>query len=152
MSKAKSLLQRDLVIDAENAILGRLCTYIAKALQEGFIVYVVNAEKAVVSGEKKRVIKGYKVWLKIKTLRNPQKRSPKRPRSPVSLIKRTVKGMLPKNFKKGFDALSNLKVYVGFPEELKGREVIKLSSVSSSRLKGDYITVGEIAKALGWKG
>ncbi len=145
-------LKRTIIVDAEGTVVGRLCTQIAKALQEGFKVYVVNAEKAVVSGEKKMVIEGYRVWLRIKTLRNPQKRSPRRPRSPQTIIKKTVKGMLPKNFLKGKEALRNLKVYVGVPKEFQGKEMVKLSSADASRLGRDYITLGEVAKALGWKG
>jgi large subunit ribosomal protein L13 len=152
MSSGSQKLGRTLVIDAEGAVLGRLATYIAKALQEGFKVYVVNAEKSVVSGERLRVIEGYKVWLRIKTLRNPQKRSPKRPRSPESIIKKTVKGMLPKNFLKGYDALTRLKVYVGIPNELKGKKAIKLSIADSARLGREYVTLAEIARSLGWKG
>ncbi|RLG78854.1 MAG: 50S ribosomal protein L13 [Thermoprotei archaeon] len=151
MSEAPKL-KRTIIVDAEGAVVGRLCTQIAKALQEGFKVYVVNAEKAVVSGEKKMVIEGYRVWLRIKTLRNPQKRSPRRPRSPQTIIKKTVKGMLPKNFLKGKEALRNLKVYVGVPKEFQGKEMVKLSSADASRLGRDYITLGEVAKALGWKG
>ena len=151
MSEAPKL-KRTIIVDAEGAVVGRLCTQIAKALQEGFKVYVVNAEKAVVSGEKKMVIEGYRVWLRIKTLRNPQKRSPRRPRSPQTIIKKTVKGMLPKNFLKGKEALRNLKVYVGIPKEFQGKEMVKLSSADASRLGRDYITLGEVAKALGWKG
>jgi len=145
-------LSKVIVVDAEGAILGRLCTYIAKALQEGYRVYVVNAERAVLSGERRRVIESYKVWLRIKTLRNPQKRSPKRPRTPISLLKRAVEGMLPKNFSKGYNALTNLKVYVGVPEELRRERIVKVESVSKSRLGREYITLGEVAKALGWKG
>lgn len=152
MSTGKPKLKRTIIVDAEGAVLGRLCTHIAKALQEGFKVYVINAEKAVVSGDKKMVIEGYRVWLRIKTLRNPQKRSPKRPRSPQSIIKRTVKGMLPKNFQKGIDALRNLKVYVGVPKEFQGKEVVKLSSADASRLGREYVTLAEVARALGWKG
>ncbi len=152
MTQELRKLKRTIIINADGAILGRLSTHIAKALQEGFKVYVVNAEKAVVSGEKLRVIEGYKVWLRIKTLRNPQKRSPRRPRTPESIIKKTVKGMLPKNFQKGLDALRNLKVFVGLPKEFEGKEMIRLSTITSEKLGHEYITVGEIARALGWKG
>ncbi len=145
-------LRRTLIVDAEGAILGRLASYIAKALQEGFKVYVVNAEKAVVSGDPKMVIESYKIWFELKTLRNPAKSSPKRPRSPISIIKRAVKGMLPKDNWKGFVAYKNLKVFIGIPPELSNKEFIKLRDVDSKKLTRKYITVGEIAKAMGWKG
>jgi len=151
MSKAGKV-GRVLIVDAEGAILGRLASYIAKALQEGFKVYVVNAEKAVVSGDPRMVVESYKIWFQLKTLRNPARSSPKRPRSPISIIKRAVKGMLPKDNWKGFMAYKNLKVFIGVPSDLAGKKFIKLRNVSSEKLTIKYITVGEIAKAMGWRG
>jgi large subunit ribosomal protein L13 len=140
-----------LVIDAEGAVLGRLATIVAKSLLDGYKVYIVNAEKAVVSGNPQMVIESYKIWLEIKTLRNPYKWSPRRPRNPVAIVKKAVKGMLPKDSWRGVEAFKNLKVYIGFPEELKKYNVVKVD-YTSSRLSKGFITVGEIAKMLGWKG
>jgi large subunit ribosomal protein L13 len=140
-----------LVVDAEGAILGRLATTVAKSLLDGYKVYVVNAEKAVVSGNPQMVIESYRIWLEIKTLRNPYKWSPKRPRNPIAIVKKAVKGMLPKDSWRGVEAFKNLKVYIGFPEELKKYNVVKVA-YTSSRLSKGFITVGEIAKMLGWKG
>jgi len=140
-----------LVIDAEGAVLGRLATIVAKSLLDGYKVYIVNAEKAVVSGNPQIVVESYKIWLEIKTLRNPYKWSPKRPRNPVAIVKKAVKGMLPKDSWRGVEAFKNLKVYIGFPEELKKYNVVKVD-YTSSRLSKGFITVGETAKMLGWKG
>jgi large subunit ribosomal protein L13 len=140
-----------LVVDAEGAILGRLATTVAKSLLNGYKVYVVNAEKAVVSGNPQMIIESYRIWLEIKTLRNPYKWSPKRPRNPIAIVKKAVKGMLPKDSWRGIKAFKNLKVYIGFPEELKKYNVVKVAH-TSSRLSKGFITVGEIAKMLGWKG
>jgi large subunit ribosomal protein L13 len=140
-----------LVVDAEGAILGRLATTVAKSLLNGYKVYVVNAEKAVVSGNPQMIIESYRIWLEIKTLRNPYKWSPKRPRNPIAIVKKAVKGMLPKDSWRGVKAFKNLKVYIGFPEELKKYNVVKVAH-TSSRLSKGFITVGEIAKMLGWKG
>ncbi len=140
-----------LVIDAEGVILGRLATAVAKALLNGYRVFVVNSEKAVVSGNPYMVIESYRVWLEIKTLRNPYKWSPKRPRTPVGIVKKAVKGMLPKDSWKRIRLLKNLKVFVGHPEELKKYEAVKLAEASSARLSRGFITVGEIARMLGWK-
>jgi large subunit ribosomal protein L13 len=140
-----------LVVDAEGAILGRLATTVAKSLLDGYKVYVVNAEKAVVSSNPQMIIESYRIWLEIKTLRNPYKWSPKRPRNPIAIVKKAVKGMLPKDSWRGVEAFKNLKVYIGFPEELKKYNVVKVAH-TSSRLSKGFITVGEIAKMLGWKG
>ncbi|MGC8975342.1 MAG: 50S ribosomal protein L13 [Thermoprotei archaeon] len=148
MSSQDTEVRREIIIDADGAILGRLASKIVQFLKEGYEVYVVNAEKAVVSGEKQRVIEGYKIWLSLRTLRNPEKSSPKRPRNPISIIKYTVRGMLPKSFSKGRTKLSKLKVFVGVPKELEGKEKIKLVTRKSRRV----VTVAEIAAALGWRG
>jgi large subunit ribosomal protein L13 len=148
MSAEDAEVRKEIIIDAEGAILGRLASKVAQLLKEGYKVYVVNAEKAVVSGEKQRVIEGYKIWLSLRTLRNPEKSSPKRPRNPVSIVKYTVRGMLPKSFNKGRARLSKLKVFVGVPKELEGKEMVKLITRKSRRV----VTVAEIAAALGWRG
>ena len=140
-----------IIIDAENSILGRLATVVAKLLLRGHRVYIVNAEKIVLSGEKNRVIEGYKLLLEVKTHKNPY-RGPKRPKSPVSIVKRTVKGMLPKECHKGFEAYRRLKVFIGVPDELKNKPKVKIAFADASLLKGEYVYICEVAKALGWRG
>jgi large subunit ribosomal protein L13 len=44
-----------------------------------------------------------------------------------------------------------LKVHIGVPRELHGAERESLPEASVERLKERYITVGEIAKNIGWK-
>jgi large subunit ribosomal protein L13 len=161
MSSTKSILEevskiagqsRTVIIDAQDTILGRMCTIIAKLLLEGYRVYVINAEKAVVSGERRSVIEGYKLFLEVRTHRNPYKRGIRRPRTPINIIKRTVRGMLPKENTKGFEALRRLKVYIGVPEELSKLPRIRILDASISRLAGKYVYLADIARELGWKG
>ncbi len=111
------------VIDAEGRTLGRLCTEIAVLLQgkhkpiyvpylnTGDFVIVVNAEKIHVTGNKleQKVYyrhSGYHGGLKEETLAKVLAKTPTR------VIKRAVKGMLPKNTL-GRHMLSRLKVYAG---------------------------------------
>jgi len=66
--------EKILYVDASNQVLGRLASTVAKKLLEGYKVIIVNSEKAVLSGERNRVIEGYKNILKAKThatRRNP---------------------------------------------------------------------------------
>ncbi|MEM3831558.1 MAG: 50S ribosomal protein L13 [Sulfolobales archaeon] len=137
------------IIDAENMILGRMASVVAKLLLEGYRVYIVNAEKAVVSGERRRVIEGYKLLLKLKTHKNPYK-GPKKPRNPINIVKRTIRGMLPKESDRGFKALKRLRVFYGIPEELAGKPMIKIPFADASKLKYEVVSVAEIARALGW--
>jgi large subunit ribosomal protein L13 len=161
MSSTKSILEevskiagqsRTVIIDAQDTILGRMCTIIAKLLLKGYRVYVINAEKAVVSGERRSVIEGYELFLEVRTHRNPYKRGIRRPRTPINIIKRTVRGMLPKENTKGFEALRRLKVYIGVPEELSKLPRIRILDASISRLAGKYVYLADIARELGWKG
>ncbi|MEM1910881.1 MAG: 50S ribosomal protein L13 [Sulfolobales archaeon] len=145
---------KEIVIDAEGLILGRLASVVAKFLKYGYRVYIVNAEKAVISGDPHTVKESYALWFEIKTLRNPSKWSPHRPRNPVSIVKYAVRGMLPKNPFKKITLLKKLKVYVGYPEEVKKMNLtaIEVPEARASKLKHEYVTVGEVAKYLGWRG
>lgn len=147
MEKSKTIY-----IDATNQILGRLASIIAKKLLEGYRVIVVNAEKAVVSGERLRVIRGYKLVERVTTHYNPYKTGIRRPKSPHNILKRTVRGMLPMDKARGRNAYKRLRVYNGVPPELEKVEFTRFEEADVNRLGREYITLGEIAKELGWKG
>ncbi|BFH72470.1 50S ribosomal protein L13 [Sulfurisphaera javensis] len=136
------------VVNAENEILGRMATHIAKLLIQGKKVVVVNAEKAVISGPRARVVQGYSLIFTVRKFQNPEKNTIKRPRNPINIVKRTVRGMLPKN-KSGKMMLKNLIVYIGVPNEYKDKQMIRFEDADVKRLKGKYITVGELSKLLG---
>ncbi|ARM75756.1 50S ribosomal protein L13 [Acidianus manzaensis] len=143
-------MTEEVVIDAENMILGRMASMVVKLLEDGKKVVIVNGEKAVVSGTKVRIISGYKLLFEVRTLFNPQKQGIRRPRTPINLIKRTIRGMLPKT-PKGKEMLHNVKVYIGVPKEYEGKQFIRFEKADVKRLKGKYITVAELAKEMGWK-
>ncbi len=141
-----------IVVDGSGQILGRLASIVAKKLLEGETVVVVNAEKIVVSGDPVKVKQFYKrTVLGVKSHYSHRLR-PKRPRSPVRLFKATVKGMLPKENKRGREALKRLRVYVGVPEEYASVEKVRFKDADASRLARSYIELGEIARELGWRG
>ena len=107
-----------IVYDAENQILGRLSSVVAKKLIEGENVTVVNVEKAVLSGNKKSNVDHYMQRVK----RGDPIKGPFFPRTPVGIFRRAVRGMLPWKKSSGKDAYKRLKAYVDVPEELKGKE------------------------------
>lgn len=124
--------ERILVVDATNQILGRMCSIIAKMLLEGYRVYVVNAEKTRISGRRNSFIKEYVSFLEVKSVRNP-KHTPRHPRSPVTYVRGTVKGMLPMDKPKGMEAFRRLRVYCGWPSSVKG-EAVRFKDADASRL------------------
>ncbi|MCS7107075.1 MAG: 50S ribosomal protein L13 [Acidilobaceae archaeon] len=141
----------EVYVNGENMILGRLASKVAKLLLSGKRVYVVNAEKVVVSGDRSALIYYYKRTILGVRSHLSHKWRPKRPRSPIRLFKAAVWGMLPKN-NKGIRALKALRVYVGVPEELKGKELVAFEEASSQRLARKPVPLAVIAKELGWRG
>ena len=117
-------IQREwFLVDAEGQTLGRLATRIADMLRgkgkpaytphvdTGDFVVVVNAEKIAVTGSKLDTKiyyrhSGYPGGIKQRTLREQLERRP------TEVIRKAVKGMLPKN-KLAAAQLTKLKVYAG---------------------------------------
>ncbi|MCJ7561395.1 MAG: uL13 family ribosomal protein, partial [Thermoplasmata archaeon] len=48
------------VIDADGLVLGRLCTHVAKRLLNGEEIAIVNAENAIISGNRVQLLAFYK--------------------------------------------------------------------------------------------
>lgn len=143
---------KEIVIDAENSILGRLASVIAKLAKRGFIIHVVNVEKAVVSGNRHRVVNSYKLLLNVRTHKNPYRHSMKRPRNPVTIFKKAVKNMLPKHNWLGVQSFKKVKCYISVPEKIKTRERVKILDADAKFLgRRNIVTIAEIAKELGWK-
>ena len=138
-------------IDADNAILGRLGSEVAKYLLEGYEVNILNCEKAIISGRKHSILNEYRDMQKKHTHTNPT-RGPFHPKRPDRLVRRTVRGMLPWKKPRGRQAYHRLLTYIGVPEELSKSEIIKPKFADASKLTHNKITVGELCREFGWQG
>ena len=107
-----------MIIDAEGNSVGRLGSFVAKNLLKGEKIIIINAEKAIISGNKQDIIKKYLVRRSLKQKANPE-HSPKWPRRPDLLLKRIIRGMLPYDKAKGRSAYKRLRVYLGIPKQLE---------------------------------
>lgn len=140
------------VINAEGHVVGRLASLVAKRLLTGEEVYVINVEKAIITGKPRRVVEKYlrrvREW---RTHYNPEKRGPKYPKRPDKLFKRIVRGMLPYKKPRGREALKRLKVFAGVPGELRGKDSIEIAEAKMRNIRVPYITLGELCAALGGK-
>lgn len=145
--------QKDvLVIDGEGHVAGRLASVIAKRLLRGERIVVVNAEKIVITGKKKRVLNKYlKKISEWRTYYNPERRGPKYPRTPDRIFKRIVRGMLPYKRPKGREALKRLKVYVGVPSEYRDLEKKKIDDALFKNEYVPYVTLGQIYEEIAQK-
>ncbi|MGD9131585.1 MAG: 50S ribosomal protein L13 [Candidatus Bathyarchaeota archaeon] len=135
-----------IIIDAKGLILGRMSSIVAKRLLQGEFITVLNAEKAAISGKRLQIVKEAKTFLEVG---HPRK-GPLHPRRPDRIVRRTVRGMLPYRKPKGKQAYKRLKVYLGAPKEFDGKEIQTILDASAEKLKSPYITVGELAKEIGW--
>jgi large subunit ribosomal protein L13 len=135
------------VVDANGLVLGRMASIVAKRLLEGDRIDIVNAERAVISGKRLKVIKDRKKFLNV----GGRGRGPVHWRRPNTIVRRTVRGMLPYRKARGREAFRRLRVHIGVPTELVNAEGESLPEAHLDRLGGRYVTVGEIAENIGWK-
>jgi len=144
---------QEIYINGENHVLGRLASYVAKLLLKGYRVYVVNAEKIVITGKWKVVLEEWKHKI---LERGDWYKGPFYPKRPDRIFKRVVRGMLPKN-KKGREALKGLKVYIGVPEEFSNKNFVVFEKalitykIKNSKRKIWYVELGTLARHLGAK-
>jgi large subunit ribosomal protein L13 len=134
------------IVNAEGLIVGRMASIVAKSLLNGNKVIILNAEKAIISGKKKSKIAEAKKFLEV----GSPKRGPFHYRRPDRILRKTVRGMLPYRQPKGKSAYKKLRVFLGIPKEFEEKQMITLKMAIASKLKGPYLTLGELAKEIGW--
>lgn len=143
--------QKTIVVDATNCIAGRMCSHVSKLLLLGNRVAIVNAEKAMLSGKRYKTIEQYKEHLEINSVTNPI-HGPFHPRRPDTMLSKMVRGMVPKRKPSGMTAFGRLRVYIGVPEEMAKTKMESFSDSKITKPESYYISIGEIANELGWKG
>lgn len=134
--KPENIARSWYLVDAKDKILGRISSQIAKILQGkhrpyytpfwdmGDFVVVINAEKVCVTGKKEKDKiyyrhTGFPGGLKQETLGDLRKRRPE------EIIRRAVKGMMPKN-KLARQMMKKLYIYKGKEHPYKEKEFKKL--------------------------
>jgi large subunit ribosomal protein L13 len=134
-----------MIVDATGLVLGRLASVTATRLLSGEEIHIVNAEKAIVTGKRETIYSEYAHT----RARGSREKGPFFPKRPDMILKRTVRGMLPYKMKRGRDAMSRLRVYVGVPRELREE---KFEQPEGARARGvgvKHIELGELSKRLG---
>jgi len=142
-----SMKSRVTLVNAEGLIVGRMCSKVAKRLLNGEEVTILNAEKAVFSGKKKAKVLEAHIFLEV----GAPVRGPFHYRRPDRFLRKTVRGMVPFKQPKGKEAYKRLRVFMGVPLDLRGKEMITFEEASSANLRGPHFTLGELAKEIGWR-
>ena len=133
-----------IIVEGENAILGRLGTFVAKELLKGNEVVVVNSEKVIVSGKKEVVVE--KIRQKQQMGRGGSMKGPKYPKVADRLLKRMIRGMLPWDRTKGREAYKRLRCFIG-PGNLKEEELKNAKKLNHKKLYKSA-TMAEIVQRL----
>ena len=142
-----------IIIDASDLILGRMSSFIAQRILRGQEIIVLNAERAVISGNRTSIVLRYKKRNRVRTATNP-KRGPFLQKRPDYLVFRTVRGMVPWKIPSGRNAMKRLSVYIGTPDEYQASDAKTLHDITSEKLplEAKGISVGELSIELGWNG
>jgi len=119
-----------MLIDSKNIILGRLASFAAKHALLGENVDIVNCERAVITGNKKRTLRDYNERLD----RGSKAKGPFVNKRPDMFVKRVIRGMLPYRKENGKKALKRIKCYIGVPDNFKN--VINLKETDGGQLRG----------------
>jgi large subunit ribosomal protein L13 len=133
----------EVYLDASGQVMGRLASGIARDLLRGRKVYVINAEKSVISGNPKHVLKTYQE----KISRGDPYHGPFYPRTSAGILKRVVRGMLPKNAR-GREALKRLRVFRSRPGSFEGKEFRGFDDAVMSGGQA-YTDLGKLSRRLG---
>ena len=148
---SQNLISTDkpIVVDATDHIAGRLSSHVAKLLLNGNRVSVVNCEKIMLSGTRTNIISQYRGFLEVSSVIHPR-HGPLHARRPDTIMKRMIRGMLPKKKPSGLAAHKRLRTYIGSPKELGSFEKIQFKEAKIRKTAANYTTVGDIAKIIGW--
>ncbi len=136
----------DIVVDARDCILGRVASEVAQLALDGERVAIVNAEDAVITGDKEDIFDTYRTRIQLGSDRGPNY-----PRRPDTIFKRSVRGMVPYKKPRGREAFSNVRVYVGNPYEDDDDHTAEiLDDTSLDRLSNiRFVHLGEVSEQLG---
>ncbi|HII97727.1 MAG TPA: 50S ribosomal protein L13 [Methanoregula sp.] len=138
------------VINGDGMLLGRLASIVAKRGLDGEEIAIVNAEKAIISGSRARVLANYRH--KRERGASGSHWGPFVPRRPDHLMKRTIRGMLPYKRPRGAEAMKRIKCYVGIPVDFVGKEMEMPEEANMTRLNNpNHVTLGAVCTFLGAK-
>ncbi len=134
-----------MLVDAKNKIVGRLGAIVAKKALLGERIDIVNAEQAVISGSRQKVLARYRQNL----ARRTWSKGPHYIRNPDRLLKRMIRDMLPYKKPRGRDALKGIKCWIGVPEQFKDQKAEDFKEADASKLMINSVSVKEISRLLG---
>jgi large subunit ribosomal protein L13 len=139
MSQAS--FEPETVIDASQCVLGRVASPVAERALDGETIAVVNAEDAVITGERDDVVETYRTRVGLGSDRGPAY-----PKRPDGILKRSIRGMLPYKRQRGREAFERVRVYLGNPFE-EGERIA--DAELDQRATTRFVPLGEVSEQIG---
>ena len=133
-----------LVYDGSGAVFGRMATVVAKDILNGNYVDVINCEDIIVSGDKQVFVK--KIQEKRAMGSGGSLKGPKYIRLSDRLVKRMIRGMLPRDRARGRDAFKRLRCHVGNGD--LADEKLGKAAKFTHKMPMKFTTIGEVVKSL----
>ena len=132
-------------IDATHNVLGRIASYAAQTALLGKKVVILNCEKIVMTGVAENILRSY-----IDQITNIKGRhkGPFWPRQPDTIVRRSIRGMIPHKKARGAEALKRVEVYMGHPKEYAH---VKLHVFEKAKMKegtSRFMTVGQLSEKI----
>ncbi|UCD20824.1 MAG: 50S ribosomal protein L13 [archaeon] len=127
----------EIILDATNAVVGRLAVFAAKKALEGNKIIILNSEKAIITGNPKLVLARH---LQKSRLGVGVQKGPNIPKRAEMILRRIIRGMLPWKRTKGREAYKRIKCFLGIPTKYKDKEMkkfekpIKTKTITLERL------------------
>lgn len=131
--------EKEIIIDGEGAILGRMATFVAKQALLGYKVIILNCDKVVVTGNQSALQESY---LNKRQRGGTSQKGPYFSKMPDKIMRRTVRGMLPWERTTGKEAFKRVWCEGGMPEEYAKKEKMSFKK----EIKTPHMTLGEISK------
>jgi len=132
-------MSQKIIINAENAVVGRLASFAAKNALLGKKIDIVNCEKAIITGSKEDILRKF---LERRGRVGTGQQGPKYPTLSDKIMKRTIRGMLSYKKERGREALKRVKCYNKIPIELEKEKMVKAGR------KGVGVELGKISSLL----
>ena len=131
----------EIVIDAKNAVLGRLASFAAKQALMRKKVIILNCAEAIVTGRRGSVIKEYR---DIRKKGGSSLMGPFFPKNPERIVKRTIRGMLSYKQGRGEAALERIICYNHVPEKYQNAKKI----LAGKEKKTNTTKLGDLSREI----
>lgn len=131
----------EIIIDANNAVLGRLASYAAKQALYGKNIIIVNSEKAKIIGTPSVIVEHF--MAKTRLGKGAQK-GPIILKKPSEILRRAIRGMLERKRARGIEAFKRIKCYEQVPPKYENSEKLTLKTKEAIR----FITLEQLSKHL----